>query len=317
MKISIVGAGHVGSTFAYALLLRGLAQEVLLVDKDVKRATGEALDLAHALPFGRPARVAAGAPADVAGSAITVITAGANQHPGETRLDLLERNADIVRSVAAEAAARNPSGLIVVATNPVDILTRIAFEASGLPAGRVIGSGTILDTARLRHLVGQHFGIDPRSVHTYVIGEHGDSSVVAWSSATIGGVGLEVLAEARGIPFDAEVRARMAHETRNAAYAIVEGKGSTYYAIASALVRLVEAILRDERAVLTVSVPAPSDGPTGQGGPVWLGLPAVVGGAGIVHPLPMILDDEEQQALRRSADILRQAYDRLGWVPNG
>lgn len=312
MKISIVGAGHVGATFAYALLLGGLTQEVVLVDKDDRRAQGEALDLAHALPFNRPAKVRAGSLADVTGSAVTVIAAGAGQHRGETRLDLLGRNASIARQIAADVGSCNPDGMIVVATNPVDVLSRIVSEASGLPAERVIGSGTILDTARLRHLLGRHFGVDPRSVHAYVVGEHGDSSVVVWSSASIGGVPLAEFAHARGIEFNDRVREDIASATRNAAYAIVEGKGSTYYAIASGLVRLVEAVVRDQNAVLTVSVPAISAPGTSGAAGVWLGLPSVVGRNGIVQALPISLDAQEQEALVRSAAVLRQAYERLG-----
>lgn len=310
-KISIIGAGHVGATFAYSLSLRGLATELLLVDKDARRAEGEALDIAHAMAFGRPAPIRAGPITETAGSAITIITAGANQHPGETRLDLLERNAGIVEGIAAEVAAINPDGLIIVATNPVDVLTRLAHEASGLPPSRVIGSGTILDTARLRHLLGQHLRIDPRDVQAQVLGEHGDSSVVAWSSASVGGVPLAEAAAACGVALDAGVRGEIEAATRNAAYAIVEGKGSTYYAIAAGLVRLVEAVLRDERPVLTVSAP---------GGPalrhlgaetVWLGLPAVVGAAGLLQTLPIGLDDAEAAALMQSARLLGDAYDRV------
>lgn len=315
-KISIIGAGHVGASFGYSLALSGLATELLLVDKDARRAEGEALDIAHAMAFGRPAPIRAGAIADVAGSAITVIAAGANQHPGESRLDLLGRNAGIVERVAAEVAAINPAGLIVVATNPVDVLARIAHEASGLPPGHVIGSGTLLDTARLRHLLGQHLGLDPRDVQAQVLGEHGDSSVVAWSSASVGGVPLAAAAAARGVAFDAGVRRGIEAATRNAAYAIVEGKGSTYYAIAAGLVRLVEAVLRDEKVVLTVSAPGGSalrrpDAERAGVERVWLGLPAVIGATGLLQTLPLGLDDGEASALLASAQVLGGAYDRL------
>lgn len=307
-KISIIGAGHVGASVAYSLALGGLASELLLVDTNRRRAEGEALDIAHALAFGRPTPIRAGSIAEVAGSAITIVTAGANQHPGETRLDLLGRNAGIVEGIAAELGAINPDGLIVVATNPVDVLARIAQAASGLPAGRVIGTGTLLDSARLRHLIGQHLGLDPRDVQAQMLGEHGDSAVVAWSSATVGGVPLAAAAASRGVAFDAGVRRRLADETRGAAYAIVEGKGSTYYAIAAGLVRLVEAVLRDERAVLTVSAPGGAAlrhlGAEG----VWLGQPTVIGAAGMLQTLPLAFDAAEDAALRKSVAVLDAAY---------
>lgn len=312
MKVAIIGAGHVGATFAYALLLSGLAREILLIDKDEERAAGEALDLAHALPFGRPTIIRSGSLADVGGSGIAVITAGSNQRPGETRLDLLERNASIVRSISLELAKRNPEGLIIVATNPVDVLARIASEASGLPFGRVIGSGTILDTARLRHLIGSHFGVDARSVHAHVLGEHGDSSVIVWSGATIGGIPLGQIGHAMHAGFGPQVRERIADEMRNAAYTIVQGKGSTYYAIGSALVRLVGAIIEDQRAALTVSVPGGSRRNAHVNDGVWLGLPAIVSRQGIIQILPVMLDTEEEKALSRSAGVLEAAYRQLG-----
>lgn len=310
-KISVIGAGHVGATFAYTLLLSGLAREVVLVDKDTGRAEGEALDLAHAAPFGRPMQVRAGAVADVAGSAVVAIAAGRNQHPGETRLDLLGHNAGIAASVAAEVAACNPDGVIVCATNPVDILARIAHETSGLPAGRIIGSGTILDTARFRHLIGRHFGVDPRNVHAYVVGEHGDSSVAVWSSASIGGIGLSEAARVQGVPFDADVRKRIENDMRGAAYAIVAGKGSTYYAIAAGLLRLVEAVVRDQHTVLTVSNMNWADASDG----VWLSMPATVAASGLGRTLPISLNADEEQALARSADVLRKAYGTLSKAP--
>lgn len=236
-KISIVGVGHVGATFAYALLLSGLAAEVVLVDKDDARARSEALDLAHALPFNLPASVRAGGLEDIAGSDIIAITAGPNQHRGETRLDLAGRNAIVVREVAAGIAKHSPQAIILVATNPVDIIAQLAQEFSGFSPARVIGSGTILDTARLRHLIGQHFRVDPRFIDAHMLGEHGDSAVAAWSLASVGGVPLTDLARMRGVLFDATVKERIASDVRNAAYAIISGKGSTYYAIASGLVR--------------------------------------------------------------------------------
>jgi L-lactate dehydrogenase len=307
-KVSVVGAGHVGSTFAYALLLSGLAVEVVLVDREPARAEGEALDLAHALPFNRPATVRAGTLADTADSVVTVIAAGPNQHRGETRLDLTARNAVVVREVAAGVARFNPGGILLVATNPVDVISRLAHEASELPAHWIIGSGTILDTARLRWLIGRHLRVDPRSVEAYVVGEHGDSAVALWSSVTVAGVPLADVARARRADFDDSVRAGIADAVRRSAYRIIEGKGATYYAIASGLVRIVEAILRDQRSVLTVSsAVGPAQGlPEIEG--VWLSLPSIIGRSGLDQSLAAAMDAAERAALLRSAEVLDSAY---------
>ena len=307
VRIAVVGAGHVGATFAYTLLLSGLAPEVVLIDTDEQRAEGEAMDLGHALPFSRPARVWAGAIEEARGAAITVITAGAGQQPGETRLDLAARNAPIVHDVTPRIAAVNPDGLIVMATNPVDILTQVAQEASGLPLGRVIGSGTILDTARFRYLIGQHVGVDPRSVHGYMIGEHGDTGVAAWSSTSVGGVPVAAFAESQGVTFDGEVQERIAHDTRRAAYEVIQRKKATYYAIASGLVRLVEAIVRDQRTVLTVSTRVmPAHGYTGIAD-TCLSVPCVVDRTGVAGVLTLELAHDEAEALRHSASVLRKS----------
>lgn len=311
VKVAIIGAGHVGATFAYTLLLSGLAAELVLIDKDHARAQGEAMDLAHALPFNRPASIRAGSYADITGAAICVIAAGPNQHRGETRLDLAARNAVVVRDVASRIVTHNPDGLILVATNPVDVIARLAHEVSGLPACRVIGSGTILDTARFRTLIGAHFGVDPRNVHAQILGEHGDSSVAHWSAAHVAGMALADLARVRGIAFDDGIRQRIEQQTRNAAYAIIAGKGATYYAIASGLVRIVEAILRDQATILTVSnrVGAEQGFPEVDG--TWLSLPCIVDRTGIAQVLPVMLDAAERAALARSAEVLRATRERV------
>ncbi|MFL5579800.1 MAG: L-lactate dehydrogenase [Gemmatimonadaceae bacterium] len=306
VRVAVVGAGHVGATFAYSLLLSGLAAEVVLIDVDAKRAEGEAMDLAHAVPFSRPARVWAGPLSDCAGAALTVITAGAGQKPGETRLQLAGRNAKVVRGVAPEIARHNPDGLILVATNPVDVLAQLAQEGSGLPAGRVLGSGTILDTARFRWLLGQHVGVDPRSVHAYVVGEHGDSGVPVWSSASVGGVPVAEFAEQAGKPVDQAARERIAKETRQAAYDIIQRKGATYYAIASGLVRLVEAVVRDQRTVLSVSTLVERRHGYPEADGVYLSVPCVVDRSGVSGVLRLGLDDAERAALAKSADVLRE-----------
>jgi L-lactate dehydrogenase len=310
-KVSVIGTGHVGATFAYALLLSGMAVDVVLVDKDAARARSEALDLSHALPFRVPARVRAGDLEESAGSDIVVIAAGPNQRRGETRLDLAGRNASVVREVAQAIATVSPDAIIVVATNPVDVMTRLAREHSGFPAGRVIGSGTILDTARLKHLLGRHFSIDPRSVDALMIGEHGDSAVPLWSLARVGGIRLEQLAEVAGVAFDATVRDQLAQDVRGAAYAIIEGKGATYYAIASGLVRIVEAIVGDQRSLLTLSNPV---GPGHEAlglGDAWLSMPRIVGREGILLSPAVDLEDGERNALAVSAGILQTSWNGI------
>lgn len=310
-RVAVVGAGHVGATFAYGLLLSGLAAEVVLIDTDRDRAAGEAMDLGHAVPFNRPARVWAGELEEVRGAALTVVTAGAGQRPGETRLDLAGRNARVIESVVPAVAAANPDGLIVIATNPVDVLTQIAQDVSGLPPERVIGSGTILDTARFRFLIGQQLGVDPRSVHAYIIGEHGDTAVPVWSSATAGGVPIEAFAASRGVPFGEAERQRIGDQTRRAAYEVIQRKGATYYAIASGLVRLVEAVLRDQRSVLSVSTRVrPEHGYAGIAD-VCLSVPCVIDRGGISSVLRLELEDAEAEALRHSAGVLREARARI------
>ena len=310
-RVAIVGAGHVGATFAYGVLLSGLAAEVVLIDTDRDRAAGEAMDLGHAVPFNRPARVWAGELADARGAALTVVTAGAGQRPGETRLDLAARNADVIRDVVPGIAAANPEGAIIVATNPVDVLTQVAQDASGLPHGRVIGSGTILDTARFRFLIGEQLAVDPRSVHGYIVGEHGDSAVPVWSSASAGGVPIEAFAAARGVAFGDDERRRIGDQVRTAAYEVIQRKGATYYAIASGLVRLVEAMLRDQRSVLSVSTRMlPEHGYVGVAD-VCLSVPCVIDRHGVSTVLRLELDPAEAAALQRSADVLAEARARV------
>ena len=310
-RVAVVGAGHVGATFAYALLLSGLAAEIVLVDRDGERAEGEAMDLAHAVPLTRPARVWAGGLEECAGAAVTVLTAGATQKPGETRLDLFERNAAVFDEIVPGVVRHNPGGLLLVATNPVDLLTAhaaaLAARAASVPAGRVVGSGTILDTARLRHLIGAHVGVDPRSVHAYVVGEHGDSEVPVWSSANVGGMPLAAFCAASGVPYDAAVREAIGRATREAGPAVAARKGATYYAVAAGLVRIVEAVLRDQATVLSVSTHV--DGPHGLRG-VTLSLPAVVSRDGVTRVLETELDADEHAALHRSAGVLAGASGR-------
>ncbi|HPH95196.1 MAG TPA: L-lactate dehydrogenase [Anaerolineaceae bacterium] len=309
IRVAIVGAGNVGATFAYALMQSGLAAEIVLIDANQAKAEGEVMDLNHAVPFAsRPSRIWAGTYADCAGAVMTVVTAGAAQKPGETRLDLLSRNINIFRQIIPNIVQHNPDGLILIATNPVDILAYAAWKISGLPAHHVIGSGTILDTARFRHLLSQHFGVDPRSVHAYIIGEHGDSEVPVLSLANIAGMRLPEFCDANNQSCPDDILNAIFEQTRSAAYEIISRKGATYYAIASGLVRIVEAVVRDQNTVLSVS--SHIDGLYGIKD-VYLSLPAVLDGGGVERVLSLDLNPVEIQGLQRSAGILNDLIDQL------
>jgi L-lactate dehydrogenase len=307
-RVAIVGVGNVGATFAYALLLSGLASEIVLIDQNRARAEGEAMDLNHAVPFASPARVWAGDYTDCAGAAVTVITAGAAQKPGETRLDLVKKNAGIFRQIVPQIARHNADGIILVTTNPVDVLAYVAWKLSGLPAQRIIGSGTILDTARFRYLLSQHYGVDPRSVHALIIGEHGDSEVPVWSLANIAGMRLKDFCCFQDVMYDQAKLDDIFRQTRDAAYHIIERKGATYYAIGAGLVRVVEAILRDQSTVLSVSTLIDKYYGIDD---VYLSLPAVVDRGGIEGVLRLALDDSETVGLRRSAEVLKSTITQL------
>jgi L-lactate dehydrogenase len=304
MKLGIVGAGMVGGAVANACALRGSADVIVLVDRDRDRAVAEALDVLHATPFAYACRVSGGDYADLAGAEAVVIAAGVASKPGETRLDLLDRNRAVFADVVPQVLDAVPDAVLIVATNPVDVMTGITTELAGLPEGRVVGSGTILDTARFRARLGGHLGIAARSVHAHVLGEHGDSEVLAWSAADVGGIPVEDFAAQLGRPITVEVRAAIDHDVRDVAYRIVEGKGATWYGIGAGISRMVDAIGSDENPVLTVSMV--TDG-VGDGGPVALSLPRVLGRRGVAATLRPRLAADEATALARSADILRAA----------
>jgi L-lactate dehydrogenase len=307
-RIAVVGTGNVGATFAYALLMSGLAAEIVLIDANKDKARGEAMDLNHTVPFMRPTRIWAGDYPDCSGATVTVIAAGANQRPGETRLDLVRKNAGIFRQIVPQVARYNPGGIILVATNPVDVLTYATWRLSGLDEHRVIGSGTILDTSRFRYLLSQHYGVDPRSVHAYIIGEHGDSEVPVWSLANIAGLRLYRFCELEGKDCDQSVMDRIFEQTRDAAYHIIELKGATYYAVAAGLMRIVEAIVRDQSTVLSVS--SLIHGYYGISD-VCFSMPTVVRRRGIDRVLPLDLSDVEVEGLRQSTDILKEMIREL------
>jgi L-lactate dehydrogenase len=298
----------VGSSFAYAMLQRRLANELVLVDKDAARAEGEAMDLNHGLPFVRPLRISSGGYERLAGCEIVVITAGANQRPGETRLDLLQRNAGVFRDIVPQVVAASPEAVIVIATNPVDILTSISAEIAGLPEGRVIGSGTILDTARFRYLLGEHYQVDPRSVHAFIVGEHGDTELALWSLANIAGVRLRDFVDPHGAGYDQAAMDTIFEQTRTAAYEIIKRKHATYYAIGLGLLTIVEAVLRDQRSVLTVSTPM--RGAYGVEG-IAISLPTIVGRQGAVGILDLPMSDAERDAFQHSAQTLKDRLAQL------
>ena len=308
-KIAIIGAGHVGATFAYTLMLRALATEIVLVDVNRDRAEGEAMDLNHARALAAPMRVTVGDYADCEGAAVTVITGGVAQKSGETRLELGQRNAAILREIIPQVARHAPDGILLITTNPVDALTYAAWRLSGFPAERVIGSGTVLDSARFRHALSQHYGIDPHSVHAYIVGEHGDSEVPLWSLANIAGMRLDAFCLAHGFEHAPGAMDAFFEEARTAAYRVIERKGATYYAIAAALARIVEAIVRDQKSVLTVSSLV-SDAYGIRD--VCLSLPSVVGRDGVERMLRLELSRVEEERLRRSAATIREAIVGLG-----
>jgi L-lactate dehydrogenase len=307
-KVGIVGTGMVGSSFAYALMQRGIASEMVLINNIAERAVGEMMDLNHGLSFAKPMKIIAGDYKDLAGAKVVVVTAGAAQLPEETRLELLERNAEVFLSIIPKIVEHNPDGIILIATNPVDILTYISLKESKLPPSKVVGSGTILDTSRFRFLLGQHYGVDTRSVHAYIVGEHGDSEIPLWSLANIGGVRLQEFAPLQREKYDQEAMTQIFTSVRDAAYEIIKRKRATYYAIGLGLLSIVEAILGDYRSVLSVSSLL-----TGQYGvsDVCLSLPCVVGVNGIEEILPVPMNTEEQAGFCASAEKLKTTLDAL------
>jgi len=307
VRVAVVGVGNVGATFAYALLLSGLASEIVLIDANPAKAEGEAMDLNHAVPFTHPTRIWAGDYADCSGAAVTVLAAGAGQKPGETRLDLIKKNAAIWREIVPKAVKHNPGGILLVATNPVDALTYAAWKLSRLPAERVIGSGTVLDTSRFRYLLSQHFGVDARSVHAYIIGEHGDSEVPVWSLANIAGMRLPEFCKAQNLSYDPQAMEEIFLQTRDAAYRIIERKGATYYAVAAGLMRITQAILRNQSTVLSVSSLIENYHVSG----VCFSLPTVIDRGGVESVLRLELSPEEIDKLRHSAGMLKAVMGKL------
>ena len=305
-KCAIIGCGNVGATTAYALMKSGLFSEIVLIDVNKKKAEGEAMDLNHGLPFNSPALIYAGDYHDIYDSYLIIITAGANQKEGETRLDLVKKNTAIFRSIIDNIVEYNKKAILLVVTNPVDVLTYVTLARSGYPASRVIGSGTVLDTARLKQLIGQSFEVDSRNVHSFIIGEHGDSELPVFSSANISGVDIEKYCDISDKKMT--VLDSVYDDVKNSAYRIIEAKGATYYAIAESVLRICRALVRDENTIMPVSVLA-----NGEYGikDVCIGLPSIIGYGGVKRVLEIPLDRTERALLQKSADALREVIEKL------
>lgn len=307
-KAVMVGCGFVGSASVFALMQSGLFSEIVLIDADKDKAEGEAMDISHGVPFARPMKIYAGDYDDAADATIIIVSAGAGQKPGETRLDLVHKNVAIFKSIIPEIAKRGFDGMLLIVANPVDILTQVALKLSGLPEERVIGSGTVLDSARLKYQLGEHLAVDSRSVHAFIVGEHGDSEVVAWSSANVSGVELSKMCEMRGHYQHKENTQEIAAKVKNSAYDIINKKHATYYGIAMSVRRICEVIMRDEKSILPVS--HMMHGAYGIDG-VALSMPAIVGAGGLEADIPIELSGEEALKLKESADALKEIVDSL------
>lgn len=307
VKISVIGAGFVGSTTTYALMLGGLCEELIIVDINKDKAIGEAMDISHGAAFVKPVKVISGTYEDTKDSDIVIITAGAAQKPGESRLDLVNKNIGIFRSLIPEIVKYSPDSILLVVSNPVDILSYVTYKLSGFPRERVIGSGTVLDTSRFRTLLAEYLEVDARSIHGYIIGEHGDSEIAAWSLTNIAGVNLEqyvdITQQGKG---DLSFMEYIPMSVKNAAYEMINTKGYTNYAVALAVRRICEAITGDEKAILTVS--ALMDGEYGLNG-LYIGIPAIVGKEGIKKVIEVPLKDKEREDFISSANKMKEIID--------
>lgn len=307
-KAVMIGCGFVGSATVFALMQSGMFSEIVLIDANMEKAEGEAMDISHGVPFAKQMKIYAGTYDDVQDAGIVIITAGANQQPGETRLDLVSKNVGIFKSIIPEIMAHNFDGILLVVANPVDILTKVAQKLSGLPENRVIGSGTVLDTGRLKYKLSEHLGVDSKSIHAFIIGEHGDSEIVAWSSANVSGIPLSNFCEMRGHFKHREAEEDIAETVKNSAYEIIQRKRATYFGVAMAVKRICEVIVRNERAILPVS--------TAMHGAygiydVVLSMPCIVGREGIETQVPIVLNDEERTKLVESAEVLGKIFDSI------
>lgn len=308
-KIVIVGAGFVGTTFAYSLLIRGLASQVVIIDVDKMRAEGEVMDLNHGMPFAYPAKIWAGDYPDCKDADVVVIAVDKGQKIGQSRLDLAEGNCEILKQIVPEITKHNRECILLVVTNPLDVMTYAALKLSGFPKNRVIGSGTILDTARLRYLLSEYLKVDPRNVHAYIIGEHGDSEVPVWSLANVAGIRLKDYCPICNVPYDAEVFNDLFLKVRNAGYEIIKRKGRTNYAVALGLTKIVESIIRDENAIVTVSCLLEDYHGVSD---ICLSVPVILNRSGVKETIRLPLDDEEIADFQKSAAIIKKVASSLG-----
>ena len=307
-KVAVIGCGFVGATSAFSLIQTGLFSEMVLIDANTQKAEGEAMDLSHGSAYLTPMNIYAGNYDDIVDAGLIVITAGANQKPDETRLDLVKKNVQIFKSIIPEIKERNCEGILLIVSNPVDILTEVALKLSGFPAHRVIGSGTVLDTARLKYVLGKHLQFDPRDIHAYIIGEHGDSELVVWSGAQVAGIHINHFCELRGHFNHEESMERLAQEVRDSAYEIIKRKGATYYGVAVAVKRIATAIVKDEHAVLPIS--SLMQGEFGLND-ICLSIPTVIGQNGVEKVVDIYLNNDENEKLQTSAKALKDVLDGL------
>ena len=311
-KAAVIGCGFVGASIAFRFLQQGLFSRLVLLDANREKAEGEAMDLSDGLPYGASMEITAGTYDDLADCGLVVITAGVNQKPGETRLELIGRNAAILKSIIGEITARPFGGILLIVSNPVDVLTYAARALSGYPRERVIGSGTVLDTARLKQLLGEELGVDSRNVHAFIVGEHGDSELAVWSGANVSGLDLDDFCRLRGKALSGGHMDRLYREVRDSANEIIKRKGATYYGIAMAVGRIAECIVKDEHAILPISVTL--EGEYGLNG-VALSVPAIVGKNGLEKVLEIPLGETERSALSTSVQQLREAVSSLELRP--
>lgn len=307
-KAAIIGCGFVGTSIAFSLVQKGIFSELVLIDANEKKAEGEAMDLSHGLPFTKPMEIRAGGYEDIADCAMIIITAGANQKPGETRLDLVHKNVEIYKSIIPKIVEKNQEATLLIVSNPVDIMTYVALKLSGYPSHKVIGSGTVLDTARLKYLLSRHLDVDSRSIHAFIIGEHGDSELAVWSAANVSGIPLNHFCELRGYFDHMESMDRIYQSVRDSAYEIIEKKGATYYGVAMAVCRIAESVIRNEHSIMPISVYL--DGLYGLHD-ICLSIPTVVGQEGAEKVLDIPLDLMEMGKLVYSAEELKKIIGEL------
>ena len=307
-KVAIIGCGMVGSTTAFALADSGLFTDMILIDLNRERAVGEAMDLSHCVPFTRPVEIRAGDYSDLRDCGIIIITAGVAQKQGETRIDLINNNVKVFRSIIPQITRFNSDAFLLVVSNPVDVLSYVAYKLSGFDSSKVFGSGTVLDSARLKFTIGRRLNVDPRSVHAFVIGEHGDSELAVWSSANVSGIRLDEYCAHCGYVSHEANRKKLENDVKNSAYEIIERKGATYYGIAAATRRICESIVRDEHSILPVSTLA--KGHYGLND-LYISVPSLVGARGVEEILDVNLSDEERAALEKSAAALKAVIAQI------